>query len=199
MSYVCKDKEEETGGFGFVLSNSLNFLRSSDSNRAVSHPSRDSTPESPSLRALEACVGCLFPGVEFWLSTPCLDICYSLLVDILSQSEKPLPKFLASPVFRSTCSDAGFPGTLSLLRPALCLLRAARSGARVDCPFSFLSIYAVSSFAQSTFLGLIPDLSEASFDSDPSASAAVFVFVNLNMSSGCPSAQVSSIVVITGA
>lgn len=48
MSYVCKDKEEETGGFGFVLSNSLNFLRSSDSNRAVSHPSRDSTPESPS-------------------------------------------------------------------------------------------------------------------------------------------------------
>lgn len=75
-----------------------------------------------SLRALEACVGCLFPGVEFWLSTPCLDICYSLLVDILSQSEKPRPKFLASPVFRSTCSDAGFPGTLRVCsgRPSAC-------------------------------------------------------------------------------
>lgn len=56
-----------------------------------------------------------------------------------------------------------------------------------------------SSLAQGTFLCLLfPDLSKVSLDSDPSASAAVFAFVNLNMLLGRPSAHISSIVIITG-
>ena len=78
------------------------------------------------------------PGIEFWLSAPCLDVWYSVLVDILE------PLWKASPVFCSPCSQ-GLPHYL--LRLAPCLLRASRSGARVGS-FSFANVYPPGSFAQ---------------------------------------------------
>lgn len=133
-------------------------------------------------------MGCLFPGIEFWLSTPCLDVCYSVLGEILEPLWKASSEISGlTRVLFNVFGCSFLRDSACLLRLAPCLLRASRSGARLGFPFSFLSMLHPQLLCPNTFLCLLfPDLSEVSLDSDLSVSAAVFAFVNLNMSLGWP-------------
>lgn len=126
--------------------------------------------------------GLSFPAIEFWLSTPCLHVRYSVLVEILepvgeaSSEISGLTSVLFS-VFR--CSLPRI--SASLLRLAPCLLRARRSGARRGSPFSFLVCTLSAPLPRIHFSAPSPDRCELSLHSDRSVSAAVFPFVNLNV------------------
>lgn len=177
---VCEDKDQEPWGLR-IWSLKLQLL-SSNSVRITSHLSSDSTPKPPSRSELCNPVWAAFSlASNFGSLRPASMFATPPWLKFLNLFEKPRPKFLASSVFCSTCSEALFPGTLRyLLRLAPCLLRASRSGARLGYPF-FSNMYTPSSF-----------------NSDPSVSAAVFAFVNLNMLLGCQSTRISSIVVMPG-
>lgn len=156
---MCDGNEQEPRGeggsshpFSQTLSTSFLQLRESE----PSHHPPVFLPRNPRLTqsSVVLCGLPFSPGIEFWLSAPCLDVWYSVLVDILE------PLWKASPVFCSPCFQ-GLPHYL--LRLAPCLLRASRSGARLDFSFPMCTLPA----PLPKFLCLLfPDLSGVSFNPD---------------------------------
>lgn len=115
VRFSCVRIRRRPGGFGFIPSNSSNFLLSSNSVRTISYPSRDSTPESPSHSELCNPVWAAFSlASNFGSPRPASMFATPFGLKFLNLSGNPRLKFLASPVFCSTCSDALFPGTLSV-------------------------------------------------------------------------------------
>lgn len=113
--FVCvRIRRRRPGGFGFVPSNSSSFLLSfnSDSQNHLTSP-QGFYPESPSHS--EPCnpLWAAFSlASNFGSPRPASMFAPPSWLKFLNLSGNPRLKFLASPVFCSTCSDALFPGTL---------------------------------------------------------------------------------------
>lgn len=115
MFCVCEDKEEEIGGALdlFPQTPPTSFSLPTQTVRTISHPSRDSTPESPSHSELCNPVWAAFSlASKFGSPLPASMFATPSWLKFLNLSGNPRLKFLASPVFCSTCSDVLFPGTL---------------------------------------------------------------------------------------